>query len=993
MAQIPNKLLYFSQGSSYRTRREDEEIRDDSIVFIEDDASIVARQNIFGVRGVYPGTCTTAAGTAAKIATTSPLFPLDSSGKPMSGTTIAIKYSNTNSYETAGTTMTLNVNSTGAYPIYYNNAEVVSTTSANTIACGYENRYTYYVFNGTQWVWLGAGMEYDDSALSNRVSTLERAGYITKQATYVRLNVDHNDVLTFQDMNGNSISIATFQTLLFDDSKEVILVDDYLGSKYDVDSYFRLSSIEYRHGDDYEARFNCESFDGHMYSTCLQYKEDGGFFVSSRCLEYSPPIASTSSPLIDGTATAGNSIRYAREDHVHPSDTSRVPITRTINNKALSSDITLKPSDIGNIIYGKKSSSGFREGHYYSNGGWTYLATPKTLEVGVLYIDVESRHAYYYDGTRNTQTGLNEIYYPDISNFVEWTELGDVAFSGSYNDLLDKPTIPSKTSDLTNDSEFISKPFYYGTCPTASTTFTKVCTVETFPTTTSNNVTHARNGTVIAVKFTYSNNVGGDIPKLNVNGIGEKKIMIDNYLINNGAPTLAAGIANGIVYYRYDSSLDNGSGAWEFLGSSIDNDTNTNAKFGQGYVTQINDSAASEIRTTSLQDFKLTSGGILSVKFTYDVPANATLTTGGTAKAIYNKGAAITEGIIKAGDVATFIYSGSIYILLSIDSWQDKQDALVSGSNIRTVNDQSLVGSGNIYTVIFGKKVNSDFRGGTYNPLTNKWAFSVSSVTPTTRTLYFDVSSKKCYVYDGYNYEEFYAPDAQVQADWEETDDTSMAYIWNKPALVGTVTGISVNGGSTQQPINGTVNLTVATGGNTDIVDISDGTANDGSIIFTQRNGDTITLNLNHNHSQYVTASDLGSIPRIDASSTANETTVTIEGTTHTLATASQSITIDAGKYYDFGTRTTLTIFPKEQTTDSTKVYSYMGRFTIDSSLSGTFSFSMLALRKNNSDTTIEGSNAFSFKLPEEVEFEAGNTYEFNILYDICVIKDITVSA
>lgn len=561
---------------------------------------------------IYVGTCTTAAATPGKEATVE-TFPLDSDDKPEIGTVVAIKYSNSNSYNTSGTTHTLNVNLTGAYPIYYNNAEVVSTTSANTIACGYENRYTYYVFNGTQWVWLGAGMEYDDSALSNRVSTLERAGYITKQATYVRLNVDRNDVLTFQDMNGNSISIATFQTLLFDDSKEVILVDDYLGSKYDVDSYFRLSSIEYRLGDDYEARFNCESFDGHMYSTCLQYKEDGGFFVSSRCLEYSPPIASTSSPLIDGTATAGNSIRYAREDHVHPSTTK----------------------------FGKKSNTGFKSGVY-----------------------------------------------------------------------------------------------------------------------------------------------------------------------NNG-----------------------------------------------------------------------------------------------------------------------------------------------------------------------------------------NWIFNVTDLTPSAGILYFDVETRKCYVYDGNGYKEFYTTDAQVQADWEETDDTSMAYIWNKPALVGTVTGISVNGGSTQQPINGTVNLTVATGGNTDIVDISDGTANDGSIIFTQRNGDTITLNLNHNHSQYVTASDLGSIPRIDASSTANETTVTIEGTTHTLATASQSITIDAGKYYDFGTRTTLTIFPKEQTTDSTKVYSYTGRFTIDSSLSGTFSFSMLALRKNNSDTTIEGSNAFSFKLPEEVEFEAGNTYEFNILYDICVIKDITVSA
>jgi len=88
-----------------------------------------------------------------------------------------------------------------------------------------------------------------------------------------------------------------------------------------------------------------------------------------------------------------------------------------------------------------------------------------------------------------------------------------------------------------------------------------------------------------------------------------------------------------------------------------------------------------------------------------------------------------------------------------------------------------MSGNGNVYTVIFGQKTSSGFKSGTLNPVTNNWSFLVSNVTPTARTLYFDVSSRKCYVYDGYNYKEFYSPDIQIQADWEETDDTSMAYI------------------------------------------------------------------------------------------------------------------------------------------------------------------------------------------------------------------------
>lgn len=53
------------------------------------------------------------------------------------------------------------------------------------------------------------------------------------------------------------------------------------------------------------------------------------------------PQPSDSLPLVDGTAATGISSKYARADHVHPIDTTRVPIARKINNKALTSDITL----------------------------------------------------------------------------------------------------------------------------------------------------------------------------------------------------------------------------------------------------------------------------------------------------------------------------------------------------------------------------------------------------------------------------------------------------------------------------------------------------------------------------------------------------------------------------------------------------------------------------------------------------------------------------
>lgn len=59
--------------------------------------------------------------------------------------------------------------------------------------------------------------------------------------------------------------------------------------------------------------------------------------------------AASAAPLMDGTATVGSSVKYAREDHVHPSDTSRVSTSTTVNGKPLSSNITLSASDVSAI--------------------------------------------------------------------------------------------------------------------------------------------------------------------------------------------------------------------------------------------------------------------------------------------------------------------------------------------------------------------------------------------------------------------------------------------------------------------------------------------------------------------------------------------------------------------------------------------------------------------------------------------------------------------
>lgn len=72
---------------------------------------------------------------------------------------------------------------------------------------------------------------------------------------------------------------------------------------------------------------------------------DSGFITSADVPEGS--AATTTTPKMDGTAAVGSETAFARGDHVHPSDTSRVPTTRKVAGHALSTDVTLVKNDVG----------------------------------------------------------------------------------------------------------------------------------------------------------------------------------------------------------------------------------------------------------------------------------------------------------------------------------------------------------------------------------------------------------------------------------------------------------------------------------------------------------------------------------------------------------------------------------------------------------------------------------------------------------------------
>lgn len=119
------------------------------------------------------------------------------------------------------------------------------------------------------------------------------------------------------------------------------------------------------------------------------------------------------------------------------------------------------------------------------------------------------------------------------------------------------PTVPTKTSDLTNDSDFqtgtqvgsaisaeagLMVP--YGYCTTGASTVAKTVTV-------SPAVTELTTGLTIAVKFQYANT--GSNPTLNVNGLGAKAIK--RYGTTAAGTSAAANWnANSVVMLTYDGT-------------------------------------------------------------------------------------------------------------------------------------------------------------------------------------------------------------------------------------------------------------------------------------------------------------------------------------------------------------------------------------------------------------------------------------------------------
>ena len=208
-------------------------------------------------------------------------------------------------------------------------------------------------------------------------------------------------------------------------------------------------------------------------------------------------------------------------------------------------------------------------------------------------------------------------------------------------------------------------------------------------------------------------------------------------------------------------------------------------------------------------------------------PSLATVATSGSYDDLTNKPTIPTKTSDLTND-SSFVTESQL---------SGKQDALVSGTNIKTINNQSILGSGNIDVSGGGSgSVNSvsySNNAGDFAPDANGKVTLVIDQTlnedsgkpVTNAATALAIKNKQDKLVSGTNIKTINGNDllgsgnieigsggTQVQSDWNESDSSSMAYILNKPTIPSSVIGkvaYSNNAGEFTPDASGKVTLTI----------------------------------------------------------------------------------------------------------------------------------------------------------------------------------------
>ena len=332
---------------------------------------------------------------------------------------------------------------------------------------------------------------------------------------------------------------------------------------------------------------------------------------------------------------------------------------------------------------------------------------------------------------------------------VNREELSRVATTGSYNDLLDKPTIPTKTSELTNDSGFLTEHQPLKTINNESIVGTGNIEIEGF----SGDYNDLLNKPVIPTKTSELTNDSGFLTEQTLKTINGESI------VGEGNIEIGGGSGRNVWYGNQaqfdalsESELDentdyyiSGLIAWDDVAhpyiptktSELENDilfqTFNQVKSEIASSLKIYDKrvqyVSEEEYNAMEQAGSLHDGTTYFIEGEYVIPTKTSeltndsgfLTEHQPLKTINN------ESIVGTGNITIEGFSGDYNDLTNKPTIPTKTSELTNDSGfltehqpLKTVNGESLVGTGNIEISGFS---------GSYNDLTDKPNFSTVATT------------------------------------------------------------------------------------------------------------------------------------------------------------------------------------------------------------------------------------------------------------------------
>lgn len=461
------------------------------------------------------------------------------------------------------------------------------------------------------------------------------------------------------------------------------------------------------------------------------------------------PDPATTAPLMDGTATVGSSTQYAKEDHVHPSDTSKANVAdlATVATSGSYNDLTDKPtaSDVGAITRFVVDFT--LSGTTISNPNKTFLQIKAAYDAGDLVLARDNNSSLYYLLYCDTgECGFfncdsNYLYDINVDSSNVWRyQITDI--SQLSHDLSNKSEV-IYIQKINNDWRKVTYNNVTGTWSVNNTVLTTGNTKNIYLDKDNNDLYYWDGSAFVLIdednvqpdwdqsdstKADYIKNkpvipnsvkvgsVAGKLYRNDVNGSGNFTVKGNSGCI----PNLIAGTFFVSIYAKSDTQ----SYTFRFNFGSVSYDLSTT----NGEISDVR-----QITLPSNGTFSglVANGSVASGTILYVVMYNylTTISTVGPA--------AVTNRYSDLDGTPTIptVNNGTLTI---------QQNGITVGTF--TAN-QSNNTTANIYSTMFGTLGQSGFERDNYNSSTGNWE-GVEIVTPNPLVTYVDILSDKLYRYD-----------------------------------------------------------------------------------------------------------------------------------------------------------------------------------------------------------------------------------------------------